>query len=276
MTIQGDESKTAQVPSSIPTLHRHRTRAPAHPTLRIRVEGLRGGHQIGGRVSINAVRIPKILSAAESGIRITTTLGIGITTKMTRVPISKEEHKALARTKTATLRATVSEGSLVGAHSYIRGGRNCAHHHDYALAGGDLMTILKRLRENSSLSPEQLAAAAGINLAWYYDLETHDDELTSNVSLDSIARIARALGVKPSALYGAQSSGIVSLELLASLLREHVDHSGKSLDDFETEIGWSVAAALANPEEFREFNADGLRATCEAVNVVWYDVLDGL
>ena len=138
------------------------------------------------------------------------------------------------------------------------------------------MTLLKQLRENSSLSAEQLAAAGGINLAWYYDLETDEEELTSNVSLDSVARIAKALGVKSSALYGMQSSRIVSLETLASLVREHVQRSGKSLSDFETEIGWSVAGALANPEEFRGFNVDGLRATAEAVGVVWPDVLDGL
>ena len=138
------------------------------------------------------------------------------------------------------------------------------------------MTIIKQLREKSSLTPEQLAAAAGLNLAWYYAVETHDDELTANVPLDSIARMAKALGVKPSALYGGQSSGIVTLDHLASLVREHVARSGKSLDDFETEIGWSIAAALTNPEVFREFTADCLRATCEAVNVRWHDVLDGL
>jgi len=138
------------------------------------------------------------------------------------------------------------------------------------------MTVLRQLREESHLSPEQLAATAGLNLAWYYDLETHEDELTSNVSLGSIARLARALGVKPSALYGGQSTATISLDHLASLVREHVARSGKSLEDFETATGWSVADALANPEEFRKFNVDGLRATAEAVNVDWYYVLDGL
>ena len=138
------------------------------------------------------------------------------------------------------------------------------------------MTILKQLRESSPFSPEQLAKAGELDLASYYDLETHDDELTCNVSLDSIARLARALGVKPSVLYDGQSTETVSLEQLASLLREHVARSGKSLDDFETDLGWGVAPALANPEAFREFNVDGLRAVCDAVNVDWYDVLDGL
>jgi transcriptional regulator with XRE-family HTH domain len=139
------------------------------------------------------------------------------------------------------------------------------------------MTVLKHLRESSSLSPEQLAAAAGLNLEWYYDLETYDDELTSNVSLGSIARVAKALGVRPSALYGGEESkGIVSLEKLALLVRDHVQRSGKSIGEFETKIGWSVSAALADPEKFREFNFDGLRATCEAIDVNWCDVLDGL
>src|SRR6266404_1736195 len=136
------------------------------------------------------------------------------------------------------------------------------------------MTVLKHVRESSPLTRAQLADATGINLAWYHDLEAYDDELTSNVSIGSVARIARALGIKPSALYRGQSHGIVSLEHLASLVREHVARSGKSLEDFETEIGWSVAAALANPDEFLQFNADCLRSGGRCID--WFEVLDGV
>jgi len=139
-----------------------------------------------------------------------------------------------------------------------------------------MMTILKQLRESSSFSPEQLAAIAGLNIDWYRDLENDEGELTSNVSLGSIVRVAKALGVKPSTLFGEQSTGIVSLERLATLVRERVKSSGKSLPDFEAEIGWGVAAALNDSAAFREFNVDGLRAYCEAVDVAWCEVLDGL
>jgi len=138
------------------------------------------------------------------------------------------------------------------------------------------MTLLKQLRERTSISPEHLAATAGISVAWYYDLESQDDELTSNVSIGNIARLARELGVKASAIYGESSSKTVSLDHLASLVREHLRQSGGSLEDFEMAIGWSVAEALSNPEHFRGFNVDGLRAVAEAVHVDWREVLDGL
>jgi hypothetical protein len=38
----------------------------------------------------------------------------------------------------------------------------------------------------------------------------------------------------------------------------------------------SVLKWVAYSCELTEFNADGLRATCEAVSVGWFDVLDGL
>lgn len=150
------------------------------------------------------------------------------------------------------------------------------HYHDCAISSQWHMTLLKKFRESSPLSPEQLAAVGELDLASYYDRETYDDELTCNISLDSIARLARALGLKPSAIYGGQSTGVVSLEQLALLLRERFARSGRSLDDFETELGGGVEGALDDPEEFRTFNVDGLVAVCGAVNIVWYDVLDGL
>ena len=138
------------------------------------------------------------------------------------------------------------------------------------------MKTLKQLREKLGRTPLELTSVAGINVESYYDLEMNPGELDNGASVRSVALIARELGVKPSVLYGDVSEGSVSLRDLASLIRRHLDHSGEPLADFGNRVGYAVDAALANPDEFGDFNADGLRAVSAAVHVNWCDVLDHL
>jgi hypothetical protein len=138
------------------------------------------------------------------------------------------------------------------------------------------MTILKQLRQTSGRDPADLAAAGGISLPSYFDLEARESELIHAATIDTIVRIARELGVKPSSLYGGASDNTVSLNELAQRVLDCVKCSGRSLPEIEEEIGWSIASALANPAEFREMNADCLKAVADIANLQWLEVLDGL
>jgi hypothetical protein len=60
------------------------------------------------------------------------------------------------------------------------------------------------------------------------------------------------------------------------LIRTHLDRGGQSLAEFENKVGYAVGAALADPDKFGDFNADGLREVSAAVNANWFDVLDHL
>jgi DNA-binding XRE family transcriptional regulator len=142
--------------------------------------------------------------------------------------------------------------------------------------GSQLMNTLRQLRENSRRSPQELASAAGINVESYYDLEAYDDELDNAISVRCVARIASEFGVKPSILYGGVSGGAILTHDFASLIRSHLAQSGQSLAEFENQVGYSVGEALADPDQFGDFNADGLRAVSEVMSVNWFDVLDHL
>lgn len=138
------------------------------------------------------------------------------------------------------------------------------------------MTFLKQLRENQGRDPKEIARIAGIGESEYFDLEDHEDEIDNAQSVLNVARVARALGVKPSKLYGGASSRAISVEDLASMVNEHLRRTGKPLADFENQIGWSIGGALTDPREFHQFNADGLRAVSDALGISWFDVLDTL
>jgi transcriptional regulator with XRE-family HTH domain len=138
------------------------------------------------------------------------------------------------------------------------------------------MTIIRALRLARGLTPEALAASAGISLAEYHDLEHHPDELHIAASVETLARIAQHLGVKPSVFYGGTASGTISLDELVRRILKHLDHAGGSVAELEASVGWDLAAALESPSRFRDFPADGLRDVCSHVGVDWLGVLDGL
>jgi transcriptional regulator with XRE-family HTH domain len=55
---------------------------------------------------------------------------------------------------------------------------------------------VRRLREKSEISQEELASLAGLHRTYVGSIERGE----RNVSLENIVRLARALGVRPSAL----------------------------------------------------------------------------
>lgn len=138
------------------------------------------------------------------------------------------------------------------------------------------MNTLRQLRESRGRKPEELAKAGGINVGEYYDLETDDDELGYAISVRSVSRIARELGVKPSALYGGASENAVSVHDLASRILGELERKSMTQEEFADQIGYTIAPAVADPIQFLDFNAHGLRAACSAVNINWFDVLDHL
>lgn len=61
---------------------------------------------------------------------------------------------------------------------------------------------LKRAREAAGLDEHSVARLAGITSSWYYDLEAHDDELASTLSLETLSRL-RNTAVTPGAASAA-------------------------------------------------------------------------
>jgi transcriptional regulator with XRE-family HTH domain len=138
------------------------------------------------------------------------------------------------------------------------------------------VTTIKKLREDRGIAPAELAASAGISLAEYYDLELQEDELHMGASIETIARVAHRLGVKPSSFFEGMASRQISLHELASGIAEHVTQTGRSLGELEENVGWSLAGALETPSRFLDFPAVGLRDVCSPLGVNWLDVLDGI
>ena len=104
-----------------------------------------------------------------------------------------------------------------------------------------------------------------------WDIEAHDDEISSCYSVADVHRFCGVLGIRPRELFGfgAASPSLLADEL-AALIGEHCRSHGITTAQFEDAAGWSVAKSLDDPERFRhDYPIDGLMDICRELGVDW-------
>ena len=138
-------------------------------------------------------------------------------------------------------------------------------------------TAVERLRDarlRSGLSEAETAAAIGLTVAWYRDLESEPTELYINISLAHLQVLGSILHVHPITLLTGMEPVPVEqhwgfIDLVARL-NQHRVANGLSVDAFGEAVGWNLKDVLVDPDELWNFNIDGLQALCAAVDVDWH------
>src|SRR4051794_22858231 len=102
--------------------------------------------------------------------------------------------------------------------------------------------LLRAYRLRAGKSASEVATALGINEAWYSDLEHHDDELASTLTLFQAMELASLLGVRLLDLMAQHDvpHASVSLMDLPALIEEHLARQQMSMDEFEEQVGWEL------------------------------------
>jgi transcriptional regulator with XRE-family HTH domain len=110
-------------------------------------------------------------------------------------------------------------------------------------------TQIRNYRVRAGKSADEIARQLGINNAWYSDLEHHDDELVSTLTLFQAIELASVLGVRLRDLLSEKAlpGKNVSLADLPSHIKVHVAHKGISIEQFEEEVGWALREFLQAP-----------------------------
>jgi transcriptional regulator with XRE-family HTH domain len=110
-------------------------------------------------------------------------------------------------------------------------------------------TQIRNYRVRAGKSAGEVAQHLGINDAWYSDLEHHDDELASTLTLFQAIELASVLGVRLRDLLSEDALPIedVSLTELPSRINAHVARKGISIELFEEEVGWELHEFLQAP-----------------------------
>jgi transcriptional regulator with XRE-family HTH domain len=132
---------------------------------------------------------------------------------------------------------------------------------------------LKRAREAVGLDEHAVARLAGITSPWYYDLETHDDELASTLSLEKLCHLAEIVRTDPLVLLIGDRASTVerSIEFgdVVRRLTTQMATSGLDVEQFGERVGWELGKILADPNELWELNTDGFRDVATAAGVDW-------
>jgi transcriptional regulator with XRE-family HTH domain len=110
---------------------------------------------------------------------------------------------------------------------------------------------IRELRANIGKSDVEMAQLLGMNIHSYGDLEQHDDELVSTLTLDQALRLASILGVALCDLFPveAEPEVSVSLEQLPQLIESWIKREGISVEEAEDRIGWSLGELLKAPRD---------------------------
>jgi hypothetical protein len=141
-------------------------------------------------------------------------------------------------------------------------------------------TRFQECRERAGLSHDEVAKRFDplLSSACIWDIESHDDELSSCYSPHQVQRFSLILGVRPIDLFGGEITEppIAAVELV-QLIREQCRLRCVTLDQFEDAVGWRLSACIEPPEHLLEdISIDGLQWLCRELGVDWKRVILGL
>jgi DNA-binding XRE family transcriptional regulator len=133
-------------------------------------------------------------------------------------------------------------------------------------------------RKHAGMAGDEMAQKLGISRQAYDDLEANDDEAFMCVSLGILLRLGQILSTPPRLLLAPEGHEprikSVTIEDVVKHIRSYIQTHSLSIEQFETQVGWSVSEALVNPENaWDEWNADGLQDICASLNIDWLSVI---
>jgi hypothetical protein len=88
-----------------------------------------------------------------------------------------------------------------------------------------------------------------LNAAWYADLEQHDDELASTLTLFQAMELASAVGVRLRDLVPESPAPdeLIPLMELPDRIRAQMSRDGISIEQLEDRVGWELREFLDSP-----------------------------
>jgi transcriptional regulator with XRE-family HTH domain len=110
---------------------------------------------------------------------------------------------------------------------------------------------IRDLRARTGKTPVEMAGLLGVNIHWYDDLEQHDDELASTLTLGQAVRLAALLGATLHDLLAVseERDEVISLQQLPERIASCLAREGISIEQFEDRIGWKLTPFLEHPVE---------------------------
>ena len=107
---------------------------------------------------------------------------------------------------------------------------------------------IRAYRIRAGKSQADLAKSLDLDIAWYADLESRDDELAATLTIFKAMELASILGVQLHELLDAPitGKGMTLIELPGHILA-YAKHAGISVEQLGEQIGWELHDFIAHP-----------------------------
>jgi transcriptional regulator with XRE-family HTH domain len=134
------------------------------------------------------------------------------------------------------------------------------------------------LRVNSGHSEQELASALGVTIQSYRDLEQHDDELESSVSIAQALKLADLLQTNLLTLLGETEIPVkMPIARVRSALNAQLGKSAEAKELMEETLNWDLGPFLEGSEEWATvYTIDFVRQLATAIEVDWQVLLAGI
>lgn len=138
---------------------------------------------------------------------------------------------------------------------------------------------LRSVVEARAASPEECAAVMDTTPPSFWDLMSHDEDLSLTVSLSELRRLSRHLAIDPVWLLTGQDAACeghrIESEALRHLYRQHArDEAARS--GIENTTGYSYLNEEGEWCEPGTWNVEQLRAFCDVMGIDWRRVLSSM
>jgi len=133
-------------------------------------------------------------------------------------------------------------------------------------------------RLKSGRSEQELASALGLTIDSYCDLEQHDEELESAVSLAQAQKLAKLLDTDLLGLLGESEIPVrMPIARVRSALNAQLGNSAEAKESLEDTLNWDLGPFLEGSAEWTTvYTIDFIRQLAIATEVDWQVLLAGI
>jgi hypothetical protein len=133
-------------------------------------------------------------------------------------------------------------------------------------------------RLKSGRTEEELARELGLTVHSYFDLEQHDEELESAVSIAQALKLANLLQTELLALLGETEIPVkMPIARVRSALSAQLGSSAEAKELMEDTINWDLGPFLEGSDEWASvYTIEFVKKLAETIEVDWQVLLAGI
>jgi transcriptional regulator with XRE-family HTH domain len=145
---------------------------------------------------------------------------------------------------------------------------------------GDIGTTerIQALRLKSGRTEQELASELGLTVHSYSDLEQHEEELESSVSIGQALKLAKLLDTDLLTLLGETEIPVkMPIARVRSALNAQLGNSAEAKELMEDTINWDLGPFLEGSDEWTTvYTIEFVRQLAIAIEVDWQVLLAGI